>query len=72
MGSAGLIRRCVSEAAHHVANRSAFGTRLSDAPMMQSVIADLVCTGLMAGWEIAQPTHTNTHTTTTTTITTTW
>jgi putative acyl-CoA dehydrogenase len=41
LGSAGLIRIALSEAAHHVAYRSAFGARLADAPLMQAVVADL-------------------------------
>jgi len=41
LGSAALTRAAVTEAAHHVAHRSAFGTRLADAPLMQAVVADL-------------------------------
>jgi putative acyl-CoA dehydrogenase len=41
LGSAAVIRAALTEAAHHVAHRSAFGARLADAPLMQSVIADL-------------------------------
>ncbi|WP_250549774.1 acyl-CoA dehydrogenase family protein [Pseudonocardia sp. H11422] len=41
LGSASTIRAALTEAAHHVAHRSAFGTRLADAPLMQAVIADL-------------------------------
>jgi putative acyl-CoA dehydrogenase len=41
IGSAGLIRIALTEAAHHVAHRSAFGARLADAPLMQTVVADL-------------------------------
>ena len=41
LGSAGLVRIAVTEAAHHVANRRAFGTTLADAPLMQTVVADL-------------------------------
>ena len=41
LGSAALQRAALTEAAHHVPHRSAFGTRLADAPLMQSVIADL-------------------------------
>lgn len=40
-GSAGLMRQAVMQAAHHVAHRSAFGSRLIDKPAMQMVIADL-------------------------------
>jgi putative acyl-CoA dehydrogenase len=41
IGSAALVRAALSEAAHHVAHRSAFGARLADAPLMRAVIADL-------------------------------
>jgi putative acyl-CoA dehydrogenase len=41
LGSAALTKAALTEAAHHVAHRGAFGTRLADAPLMQSVIADL-------------------------------
>ncbi len=41
LGSAAIGRAAVTEAAHHVAHRSAFGRRLSGAPLMQSVLADL-------------------------------
>ncbi|HLU32270.1 MAG TPA: acyl-CoA dehydrogenase family protein [Acidimicrobiia bacterium] len=40
-GSAGLMRQAVMQAAHHVAHRSAFGSKLIDKPAMQMVIADL-------------------------------
>ncbi|WP_433278458.1 acyl-CoA dehydrogenase family protein [Pseudonocardia xinjiangensis] len=41
LGSAALTRAALTEAAHHVAHRSAFGSRLADAPLMQAVVADL-------------------------------
>lgn len=41
VGSAGLIRRCVAEATHHAAHRSAFGSSLARQPLMQGVLADL-------------------------------
>jgi putative acyl-CoA dehydrogenase len=41
LGSAALVRAALSEAAHHVAHRSAFGSRLADMPLMQAVVADL-------------------------------
>lgn len=41
LGSAALTRAALTEAAHHVAHRSAFGARLADQPLMQTVIADL-------------------------------
>ncbi|MFO1082286.1 MAG: acyl-CoA dehydrogenase family protein [Reyranellaceae bacterium] len=41
IGSAGLMRRAVSEAIHHVSARRAFQRRLVDQPLMQNVVADL-------------------------------
>ena len=41
LGSASLIRAALTEAAHHVAHRSAFGAVLVEQPLMQTVIADL-------------------------------
>ncbi len=41
LGSAALIRAALTEATHHAAHRSAFGTLLADAPLMQTVLADL-------------------------------
>jgi putative acyl-CoA dehydrogenase len=41
LGSTGLIRRAISEATHHTAHRSAFGSRLIEKPLMQNVLADL-------------------------------
>lgn len=41
IGSAGLMRRALSEAIHHVTSRRAFQRRLVDQPLMQNVIADL-------------------------------
>ncbi|MGH3980767.1 MAG: acyl-CoA dehydrogenase family protein, partial [Pseudonocardiaceae bacterium] len=43
LGSASTTRAALSEAAHHVAHRFAFGTRLADAPPMTAVVADLAC-----------------------------
>jgi putative acyl-CoA dehydrogenase len=40
-GSAATMRAALTEAAHHVAHRSAFGTRLADAPLMTTVLAEL-------------------------------
>ncbi len=40
-GSAGLMRQGVTEAIHHCRERSAFGKRLSEQALMQSVLADL-------------------------------
>ncbi|WP_394836820.1 isovaleryl-CoA dehydrogenase [Pendulispora rubella] len=41
MGSAAIMRQAVAQATHHAAHRSAFGKRLIDQPLMQSVLADL-------------------------------
>ncbi len=42
VGSSALMRQAVAQATHHCANRSAFGKTLSDQPLMQSVLADLI------------------------------
>jgi len=41
LGSTGLMRHALNEAAWHVAHRSAFGGLLAEKPLMQNVIADL-------------------------------
>src|SRR3954451_5991633 len=41
IGSTGLVREAVAQAAHHCAYRSAFGKLLIDQPLMQNVLADL-------------------------------
>ena len=41
LGSAAGIRAALTEAAHHCAHRSAFGSVLADAPIMTAVLADL-------------------------------
>ena len=41
IGSVALMRQAVSQAAWHVAHRSAFGSKLSDKPLMRNVVADL-------------------------------
>ncbi|WP_344873067.1 acyl-CoA dehydrogenase family protein [Allokutzneria multivorans] len=41
IGSASTVRAALTEAAHHVAHRSAFGSRLADTPLMSAVVADL-------------------------------
>jgi putative acyl-CoA dehydrogenase len=41
LGSASGIRLALSEAAHHGAHRTAFGSRLADQPLMTAVLADL-------------------------------
>ncbi len=41
LGTAGLMRRAVSEAVHHARHREAFGRRLAEQPLMQNVLCDL-------------------------------
>jgi putative acyl-CoA dehydrogenase len=41
LGSAGLFRQTLVQAAHHVRHRSAFGKLLIDQPLMQNVLTDL-------------------------------
>ncbi len=41
VGSVGLMRQAVSQAAWHTAHRAAFGGLLLDKPLMQNVLADL-------------------------------
>ena len=41
LGSASIMRSALTEAAHHVAHRSAFGARLADQPLMRTVLAEL-------------------------------
>ena len=42
IGSAAGMRQAAAQASHHCAHRSAFGKRLSEQPLMQNVLADLV------------------------------
>jgi putative acyl-CoA dehydrogenase len=41
LGTAGLMRRALAEAAHHAAHRTAFQRKLIDQPLMRNVIADM-------------------------------
>jgi putative acyl-CoA dehydrogenase len=41
LGTAAIMRQAVTQAVHHARYRSAFGALLVDAPLMQSVLADL-------------------------------
>jgi putative acyl-CoA dehydrogenase len=50
LGSAALIRAALTEAAHHCAHRSAFGSVLADAPAMTAVLADLALESEAATW----------------------
>jgi putative acyl-CoA dehydrogenase len=42
IGSSSGMRQAVAQVTHHCAHRSAFGKRLSEQPLMQNVLADLV------------------------------
>ncbi|WP_372965208.1 isovaleryl-CoA dehydrogenase [Marinobacter sp.] len=42
IGSSAGMRQAVAQATHHCHNRSAFGARLSEQPLMQNVLADLI------------------------------
>jgi putative acyl-CoA dehydrogenase len=50
VGSAGLMRQAVAQAAHHVAHRRAFQRALIDQPIMQNVVADLALEAEAAAW----------------------
>jgi putative acyl-CoA dehydrogenase len=50
VGSAGLMRQAVAQAAHHVANRRAFQRALIDQPIMTNVVADLALEAEAAAW----------------------
>ena len=50
VGSSGLMRQAVAQAAHHVANRRAFQRALIDQPIMMNVIADLALEAEAAAW----------------------
>ncbi|MFB8244551.1 acyl-CoA dehydrogenase family protein [Streptomyces sp. NPDC055952] len=41
LGSAGLMRQAVAQAVHHCSHREAFGSKLTDQPLMRNVLADL-------------------------------
>ncbi|MDB5397413.1 MAG: acyl-CoA dehydrogenase protein [Rhodospirillales bacterium] len=42
LGSSGLMRQALVQAAHHAAHRTVFQRKLMDQPLMQNVIADMV------------------------------
>jgi putative acyl-CoA dehydrogenase len=50
IGSAGLMRQAVAQAAHHVKHRRAFQRALIDQPIMTNVIADLAIEAEAATW----------------------
>ena len=41
IGSAGLMRQCLTLALHHTTTRNAFGASIADRPMMTNVLADM-------------------------------
>ncbi len=41
LGTAGTMRRALTEAVHHARHRSAFGRRLAEQPLMRNVLCDL-------------------------------
>ncbi|MDX1710387.1 MAG: acyl-CoA dehydrogenase family protein [Rhodovibrionaceae bacterium] len=50
IGSAGVMRNALVHSLHHVQNRSAFGARLIDQPLMRNVVADLALESEAATW----------------------
>src|SRR3954469_15188430 len=50
VGSAGLMRQALAQAAHHVAHRRAFQRALIDQPIMANVVADLAIEVEAATW----------------------
>lgn len=50
VGSAGLMRQALAQAAHHVAHRRAFQRSLIDQPIMANVVADLALEVEAATW----------------------
>jgi len=42
IGSSGAMRQAVAQATHHCTNRAAFGKNLSQQPLMQNVLTDLI------------------------------
>lgn len=50
LGSAALMRRALTEAGWHASNRSAFGKRLINQPLMRSVLTDLALEVEAAQW----------------------
>jgi putative acyl-CoA dehydrogenase len=45
LGTSGLMRQAVAQAAHHASYRTAFQKKLIDQPLMQNVVADLAVEG---------------------------
>src|SRR5207302_7680372 len=42
LGSLGILRQAVAQAAHHVTHRAAFGRKLVDHALMKNVVSDLI------------------------------
>ncbi len=50
IGSAGIMRGALTHALHHARERSAFGKRLAEQPLMRNVLADLALESEAATW----------------------
>jgi putative acyl-CoA dehydrogenase len=50
IGSAGIMRGAFTHALHHARERSAFGKRLAEQPLMRNVLADLALESEAATW----------------------
>jgi putative acyl-CoA dehydrogenase len=50
LGAAGLMRAALTHALHHARERSAFGRRLAEQPLMGNVLADLALESEAATW----------------------
>jgi len=50
IGSAGIMRAAFTHALHHARERSAFGKRLAEQPLMRNVLADLALESEAATW----------------------
>jgi len=50
IGAAGIMRAALANAIHHARERSAFGRRLAEQPLMQNVLADLALESEAATW----------------------
>ncbi len=50
VGAAGIMRAGLTQAVHHARRRSAFGRKLAEQPIMQSVLADLALESEAATW----------------------
>lgn len=50
VGAAGIMRAGLTQAVHHARRRSAFGRKLAEQPIMQSVLADLALESEASTW----------------------